>query len=185
MCWVNAHISLSCVTSTLESCCLHTGGWISTLPLISQALPSLWGQDTSQVYVRIPTPGLLVVHVWDVQRSGCLFLVVIISPLEAPPSDLRPNTQLTEYPYHLPLSLALFLVGFLVLFIFNWRIVALQYCVGFCHTSTWISHDQLTHWKRLWCWEKLKAKGDEGGRGWDGWMASSTQWTWTWVNFGR
>ena len=22
----------------------------------------------------------------------------------------------------------------------NWRIVALQYCVGFCHTSTWISH---------------------------------------------
>ena len=28
----------------------------------------------------------------------------------------------------------------LSLFLFNWRIVALQYCVGFCHTSTWISH---------------------------------------------
>ena len=26
------------------------------------------------------------------------------------------------------------------LFSFNWRIIALQYCVGFCHTSTWISH---------------------------------------------
>ena len=26
------------------------------------------------------------------------------------------------------------------LFIFNWRIIALQYCVGFCHISTWISH---------------------------------------------
>ena len=25
-----------------------------------------------------------------------------------------------------------------------------------------------THWKRLWCWEKLKAKGDMGGTGWDG-----------------
>ena len=25
-------------------------------------------------------------------------------------------------------------------FIFNWRIIALQYYVGFCHTSTWISH---------------------------------------------
>ena len=25
-------------------------------------------------------------------------------------------------------------------FIFNWRIISLQYCVGFCHTSTWISH---------------------------------------------
>ena len=29
---------------------------------------------------------------------------------------------------------------FLRLFIFNWRIIALQYCIGFCHTSTWISH---------------------------------------------
>ena len=29
---------------------------------------------------------------------------------------------------------------FLTLFIFNWRIIALQYCIGFCHTSTWISH---------------------------------------------
>ena len=29
---------------------------------------------------------------------------------------------------------------FFSLFIFSWRIVALQCCVGFCHTSTWISH---------------------------------------------
>ena len=27
-----------------------------------------------------------------------------------------------------------------VFFIFNWSIIALQYCVGLCHTSTWISH---------------------------------------------
>ena len=26
-----------------------------------------------------------------------------------------------------------------------------------------------------WCWEKLKPKGEEGGRGWDGWIASPTQ----------
>ena len=25
-------------------------------------------------------------------------------------------------------------------FVFNWRIITLQYCFGFCHTSTWISH---------------------------------------------
>ena len=30
--------------------------------------------------------------------------------------------------------------SFFFKFIFNWRIIALQYCVGFCHTSTWISH---------------------------------------------
>ena len=29
---------------------------------------------------------------------------------------------------------------FFNLFLFNWEIIALQYCVGFCHTSAWISH---------------------------------------------
>ena len=29
---------------------------------------------------------------------------------------------------------------FLFILFFNWRTIALQYCVGFCHTSTWISH---------------------------------------------
>ena len=37
--------------------------------------------------------------------------------------------------------------------------------------------EELTHWKRPWCWERLKA-GEEGDdRGWDGWMASPTRWT--------
>ena len=38
-----------------------------------------------------------------------------------------------------------------------------------------------THWKRSWCWEKLKAGGEGDGRGRDDWMASPTQWTWVWV----
>ena len=37
-------------------------------------------------------------------------------------------------------------------------------------------------WKRPWCWERLKAGGEANDREWDGWMASSTQWTWVWVN---
>ena len=41
-----------------------------------------------------------------------------------------------------------------------------------------------THWKRLWCWEGLEAGGEGDDRGWDGWMASATQWTWVWVNSG-
>ena len=28
------------------------------------------------------------------------------------------------------------------------------------------------------CWERLKAEGEGDYRGWDGWMASSTRWTW-------
>ena len=46
---------------------------------------------------------------------------------------------------------------------------------------TWC--EELTHWKRPWCWERLKA-GEGDDRGWDGWIASLTQWTWVWVNFG-
>ena len=39
---------------------------------------------------------------------------------------------------------------------------------------------QLTHWKCPWCWERLRAEGKEHVRGWDGWMISLIQWTWTW-----
>jgi len=33
--------------------------------------------------------------------------------------------------------------------------------------------------KRPWCWERLRAGGEGDYRGWDGWMASLTQWTWS------
>ena len=46
------------------------------------------------------------------------------------------------------------------------------------------SCEELTHWKRSWCWEGLRAGGEGDDRGWDGWMASPTQWTWVWMNFG-
>ena len=43
--------------------------------------------------------------------------------------------------------------------------------------------EEPTHWKRPRCWERLKKAGGEGDdRGWDGWMASRTKWTWVWVN---
>ena len=40
------------------------------------------------------------------------------------------------------------------------------------------------HLKRPWCWGRLDASGEGDDRGWDGWMASPTQWTWVWVNSG-
>ena len=48
--------------------------------------------------------------------------------------------------------------------------------------ATWC--EELTHLKRPWCWERLKAGGKGDDRGWDGWMASTTQWTWVWASFG-
>ena len=48
--------------------------------------------------------------------------------------------------------------------------------------ATWC--EELTHWKRPWCWERLKAGGEGDDRGWDGWMSSQTQWTSISVNSG-
>ena len=42
--------------------------------------------------------------------------------------------------------------------------------------ATWCK--ELTHLKRPWCWERLKAEGEGHDRRWDGWIASLTQWTW-------
>ena len=39
-------------------------------------------------------------------------------------------------------------------------------------------------WKKPWCWERLKRGGEGDSRGWDGWMASLTHWTWVWVGSG-
>ena len=49
------------------------------------------------------------------------------------------------------------------------------------YLATWC--EELTHLKRPWCWERWKA-GDGDDRGWDGWMASPTPWTWIWVDSG-
>ena len=45
--------------------------------------------------------------------------------------------------------------------------------------ATWF--EGLTHWKRPWCWERLNV-GEGDDRGWNGWMASLTWWTWVWVS---
>ena len=47
-----------------------------------------------------------------------------------------------------------------------------------------MSCEELTHWKRPWCWEGLGTGGEGDDRGWDSWMASPTRWTCVWVNSG-
>ena len=48
--------------------------------------------------------------------------------------------------------------------------------------ATWC--EELTHWKRPWCWKRRKARGEGDNRGWDGWMALPTRWTWVWASSG-
>ena len=47
--------------------------------------------------------------------------------------------------------------------------------------ATWC--EELAHWKRPWCWARLKT-GEGDDRRWDGWMASLTLWTWVLVGSG-
>ena len=59
-----------------------------------------------------------------------------------------------------------------------------DWCWSWNSSTLNTSCEELTHWKRPWCWEGLGAGGEGDDRGWDGWMASLTWWTWVWVNSG-
>ena len=50
------------------------------------------------------------------------------------------------------------------------------------YLATW--YEELSRLKSPWCWEGLREGGEGDDRGWDGWMASLTSWTWVWVNSG-
>jgi len=63
---------------------------------------------------------------------------------------------------------------------FLWK----DWCQSWNSSTLATSCEELTHWKRLWCWEGLEAGGKGDDRGWDGWMASATWWMWVWVNSG-
>ena len=59
-----------------------------------------------------------------------------------------------------------------------------DWCWSWNSNTLVTSCEELTHWKRPWCWEGLGAGGEGDDRGWDGWVASPTRWTWVWVNSG-
>ena len=66
----------------------------------------------------------------------------------------------------------------------SWLVHWKDWCWSWsCNTlATWC--EELTHWKRPWCWGRLKAGRAGNNRGWDGWMASLIQWTWVWASSG-
>ena len=60
-----------------------------------------------------------------------------------------------------------------------------DWCWSWNFSTLATSWEELTHWKRPWWWEGLGAGGGGNNRGWDGWIASPTRWTWVWVNPGN
>ena len=59
-----------------------------------------------------------------------------------------------------------------------------RWCWSWNSSTLATSCEELSHWKRPWWWEGLGEGGEGDDRGWDGWMASLSWWTWIWVNSG-
>ena len=85
--------------------------------------------------------------------------IVVLETLESPLHSRRSNQSILKE------------INFLNIHWKNW-------CWSWSSNTlvTWC--EEPTYWKKLWFWERLRAGGEEGGRGCDGWMVSLTQWTW-------
>ena len=97
-------------------------------------------------------------------KNWCFWTVVFEKSLESPWTARRSDQSiLKEISPEYPLE-------------------GLMLKLKFQYLATWC--EELTHLKRPWCWERLKAGGEGDNRGWDVWIASPTQWTWVWVRSG-
>ena len=66
----------------------------------------------------------------------------------------------------------------------SWVFIWKDWCWSWNCNTLATSCEELTLWKRPWCWEGLGAGGEGDDRGWGGWMASPTRWTWVWMDTG-
>ena len=111
------------------------------------------------------------------ENSGVPLVPAFLSlPLQASGS-LSHTAPWSEFSFaHITQSWILFPATKLVLNIY-WK----DWCWSWNSNTlaTWC--EEMTHWKRPWCWERLKVGGERDNRGWDGWMVSLTRWTWVWT----
>ena len=111
------------------------------------------------------------VRVWQLEnkegwapKNWCFWTVVLEKTLESPWTARRSNQSILK-----EINPESSLEGLMLK-------LKLQY---FGHLM-WRADDR----KRPWCWASLKAGGEGDARGWDGWMASQTWWTWVWASSG-
>ena len=96
--------------------------------------------------------------------------LAMINPSISPFHSISPSWSVTSLPIFLRRG------GL------NDTLVTTSSVQGLLKAPALTSCEELTYWKRPWCWEGLGAGGEGDNRGWDGWMASLTQWAWVWVN---
>ena len=93
-----------------------------------------------------------------VPKNSCFWTVVLEKTLESPLDCKESNHSILK-----EISPECSLEGLMLK-------LKLQYLATWC--------EELTHLKRPWCWERLKTGQEGDNSGWDGWIASPTQWTW-------
>ena len=98
-----------------------------------------------------------------VPKNWCFWTVVLEKTLESPFWTTRRSNQsiLKETGVH-------------------WK----DWCWGWNSNALATWYEELTHLKRSWCWERLRAGGEGDSRVWYCWMASPNQWIWVWVDSG-
>ena len=105
-----------------------------------------------------------------VPKNWCFWTVLLEKTLESP-LDSKEFQPVNPKGNELWISFIEYSQSFQWMFSWSWNSNTL---------ATWC--EELTHLKRPWCWERLKAGGEGDDRGWDGWMASLTWWTWVWAS---
>ena len=111
-------------------------------------------------------------HVWSkldykeswVPKNWCFWTVVLEKTLESPWTARRSNQSILKE----------------IILNIIWE----DWCYSWNSSTLAPWCEEPTHWKRSWCWERSKVGGDGDDRGWDGRMASPTQWTWVWASSG-
>ena len=97
------------------------------------------------------------------------------------PKDLSSQTQVLSWPCPNIFRIAIQIKSILKEISPEYSLGRLMLKLKLQYSGPWC--EEMTHWKRSWQWERLKAREGDN-RGWDGWMASLTVWTWVWVSSG-
>ena len=148
---LNPSLSYALQLSGIKSCFLvHLKGWqmaVSCLPPVFQSLPLGWqhlldwrsGSSHSQ-YEAKNRWWMQYISFTEMAELSVLSIQFHCEPKVA----VKHNVYIQKYPWKLRAQIFIYLHNFKKIFIYlffiSWRLITLQYCSGFCHTLTWISH---------------------------------------------
>ena len=147
-----------------------------------------WGRKESDTTERVNWTELML---WLVMTFLCEFCLVV--PVYLGIVNLSLESNFGNSHYFLKYFLAPFYHSSSRTLIIHMRkfdviqqFLEVLFFLYICWNSNTLatSCEELTRWKRLWCWEGLGSGGEGDDRWWDGWMASPTRWTWVWVTPG-